>query len=175
MAKGKALGAKPAEQFRKQAQRREAKRNKDARGKLREVAVLYKDTSKMERKIEQLRDMSRTRRLTAAERERLSAMEAELKDTLEKQKEAGIAPTKRDPNEKAVGFDPLAEAADKSALVQYASSSAESLDSDSGSGSGMVASAELGVAIPLDHDMFDAVEPDVESQIKGPGGVVRDD
>ncbi|KAJ2766110.1 hypothetical protein IWQ57_004507, partial [Coemansia nantahalensis] len=116
MAKGGALGADPAQKHRKHTQRRDAKRNKDARDKMREVAVLYKDTGKMERKIEQFRSISQTRRMTAAERERLSAMEAELKDVLQKQKEAGIARVKRNPNEKAVGFDPLAEAEDKAAL-----------------------------------------------------------
>ncbi|KAJ2803507.1 hypothetical protein H4R21_002011 [Coemansia helicoidea] len=175
MAKGGALGGDPAQQHRKHTQRRDAKRNKDARDKMREVAVLYKDTGKMERKIEQFRSISQTRRMTAAERERLSAMEAELKDVLQKQKEAGIAPVKRNPNEKAVGFDPLAEAEDKAALVQYASS-AESSDG----GDGVAGDSEIGVAAPLDYDMFDAdrarkAEPNADSQPRAPADIERDD
>ncbi|KAJ2900525.1 hypothetical protein GGI21_004755, partial [Coemansia aciculifera] len=106
------LGADPNEAYRKKAQEREAKRNKEVRDKMRSVAVLHKDTTKMERKIEQYRKIVRVRKMTAAEREKLQAMEAELKDVLDKQKAAGIAPKKRDAASLAIGYDPMAAAAE---------------------------------------------------------------
>ncbi|KAJ1730570.1 hypothetical protein LPJ61_002941 [Coemansia biformis] len=177
MAKGASLGAHPADQFRKQAQRREAKRNKEARDKMREVAVLHKDTTKMERKIEQFRTITRARRMTAAEREKLTAMEDELKEVLQKQKEAGIAPKKRDPSAAAVGFDPLAEVEDRGALVQY-SSSGESSSDDGGNGRALHG-PELGITVPLDQDMFSATdarmdEANTRTQADSKGGATHE-
>ncbi|KAJ1849953.1 hypothetical protein LPJ70_000122, partial [Coemansia sp. RSA 2708] len=109
MAKGSALSANPAEAYRRQMQKKEAKRNKEVRKQMREVAVLHKDTSKMERSIEELRSAKQIRKLTAAEREKLKNMEDELKEVRAKQKEAGIAPKKRQAPAEVVGYDPLAE------------------------------------------------------------------
>ncbi|KAJ2814875.1 hypothetical protein FBU31_007131, partial [Coemansia sp. 'formosensis'] len=110
MGRSDLLGANPTEAYRKKAQEREAKRNKEVRDKMREAAVLHKDTTKMERKIEQYRKIVRVRKMTAAEKEKLQAMEAELEDALNKQKAAGIAPRKREASEQVIGYDPMAAA-----------------------------------------------------------------
>ncbi|KAJ2407912.1 hypothetical protein GGI10_004925, partial [Coemansia sp. RSA 2530] len=110
MGRSDSLSANPNEAYRKKAQEREAKRNKEVREKMREVAVLHKDTTKMERKIEQYRKITRVRKMTVAEKEKLQAMETELKDVLSRQKAAGIAPRKREPTDKVIGYDPMAAA-----------------------------------------------------------------
>ncbi|KAJ2790236.1 hypothetical protein H4R20_007045, partial [Coemansia guatemalensis] len=164
MAKGSSLGANPAEAYRKQMQKRDAKRNKEVRDKMREANVLYKDTTVMERKIEQFRGILRTRKMTAAENEKLKAMEAELKEVTAKQKEAGITPKKRNTDEKAVGFDPMAAATEsKNALVQYASSEEESSDDDT-----TRQTARIGETIPIEGDIFDTNE-DRDSDGEGHG------
>ncbi|KAJ2881193.1 hypothetical protein H4R27_004242, partial [Coemansia aciculifera] len=110
MGRSDLLGANPNEAYRKKAQEREAKRNKEVRDKMREAAVLHKDTTKMERKIEQYRKIVRVRKMTAAEKEKLQTMEAELKDVLDRQKAAGIAPRKREASDQVIGYDPMAAA-----------------------------------------------------------------
>ncbi|KAJ2259034.1 hypothetical protein EV176_006934, partial [Coemansia sp. RSA 451] len=130
MAKGASLSANPAEAHRRKMQKRETQRNKEVRTQMREAAVLHKDTTKMERRIEQLYEIKQTRKMTVAEREKLKALEGELKDIRDKQKEAGITPKKRQHVEENVGYDPLAESEAANALVQYASSSGDS-DNDS--------------------------------------------
>ncbi|KAJ1836533.1 hypothetical protein LPJ63_000175 [Coemansia sp. RSA 2711] len=147
MAKGSALSANPAEAYRRQMQKKEAKRNKEVRKQMREVAVLHKDTSKMERSIEELRSAKQIRKLTAAEREKLKNMEDELKEVRAKQKEAGIAPKKRQAPAEVVGYDPLAESEPTNALVQYASSSDDSADEVQADG--------IGETVDIDRDIFD--------------------
>ncbi|KAJ2357012.1 hypothetical protein IWW50_001312 [Coemansia erecta] len=149
MAKGSSLSANPAEAHRRQMQKRETKRNKEVRKQMRETAVLYKDTTKIERKIEQYHELKQTRKLTAAERDKLKTLEDELKDIQEKQKEAGVAPRKQQKlGEGAVGYDPLAESEGADALVQYASSSSDSDD-------GVAADAVIGQTVQIDRDIFD--------------------
>ncbi|KAI9504245.1 hypothetical protein BX070DRAFT_234278 [Coemansia spiralis] len=120
------LGVNPADQYRKKMREREAKKNKEMRKQMRETAVLYKDTSKLERKIERYHNLKR--KMTAAEKEKLQSLETELKETLNKQKEAGIELKSCLSDGKVTGYDPLAEAEEKDALVQYASSDSEDYD-----------------------------------------------
>ncbi|KAJ2610266.1 hypothetical protein H4S08_003687 [Coemansia sp. RSA 1365] len=153
MAKGLSLGVNPAEAYRKQMQKRGTKRNKEVRDKMREVGILYKDTTVMERKIEQFRGILRTRKMTAAEKEKLNVMEAELAEVIAKQKEAGITPRKRNNDEKAVGFDPMAATTDnKNALVQYASSEEDSAEDTT------CKSARIGETVLLEGDIFNTSE-----------------
>ncbi|KAJ1800044.1 hypothetical protein LPJ59_001394 [Coemansia sp. RSA 2399] len=107
------------------------KKNKETKKHMREAAVLYRDTSKLEKKIERYHSIRR--KLTAVENEKLQSLDAELKETLERQKEAGIEPGRRkQPTDgQAIGYDPLADAQDQDALVEYNSSSdSESIDND---------------------------------------------
>ncbi|KAJ1759696.1 hypothetical protein LPJ69_003675, partial [Coemansia sp. RSA 1752] len=64
MAKGASLSANPAEAHRRKMQKRETQRNKEVRTQMREAAVLHKDTTKMERRIEQLYEIKQTRKMT---------------------------------------------------------------------------------------------------------------
>ncbi|KAI8324031.1 hypothetical protein GQ54DRAFT_296449 [Martensiomyces pterosporus] len=90
-------------------QNREAKRNKEVRKKMREVAILHKDTSKLERKIEQYKATSQLRKLTIAEKEKLEKLKNELQEAVEKQKAAGIDPKKNAAaGGGSVGYDPMA-------------------------------------------------------------------
>ncbi|KAJ2776019.1 hypothetical protein GGI18_004435, partial [Coemansia linderi] len=130
MGRGDSLSANPNEAYRKKAQEREAKRNKEVREKMREVAVLHKDTTKMERKIEQYRKITRVRKMTVAEKEKLQAMETELKDVLSRQKAAGIAPRKREPTDKVIGYDPMAATEARGSRTRPEDESSESGDSD---------------------------------------------
>ncbi|KAJ2182636.1 hypothetical protein GGF45_000686 [Coemansia sp. RSA 551] len=147
MAKGASLSANPAEAHRRKMQKRETQRNKEVRTQMREAAVLHKDTTKMERRIEQLYEIKQTRKMTVAEREKLKTLEGELKDIRDKQKEAGITPKKRQHVEENVGYDPLAESEAANALVQYASSSGDS-DND-------IEPIEIGRTVQIDRDIFD--------------------
>ncbi|KAJ2337641.1 hypothetical protein GGI00_000071 [Coemansia sp. RSA 2681] len=144
MGRSSLLGANPNEAYRKKAQEREAKRNKEVRDKMREVAVLHKDTSKMERKIEQYRKIVRVRKMTAAEKEKLQAMEVELKDVLDKQKAAGIAPKKRDAANQAIGYDPMAAAEAGASRISAADSPSPPDSEDDGGDATM-----FGRAMPL--------------------------
>ncbi|KAJ2736111.1 hypothetical protein IW152_001056 [Coemansia sp. BCRC 34962] len=148
MGRSDLLGANPNEAYRKKAQEREAKRNKEVRDKMREAAVLHKDTAKMERKIEQYRKIVRVRKMTAAEKEKLQAMETELKDALSRQRAAGIVPRKRDVTDKVVGYDPMAaaEAGGNRARPEDPSSDSEGSDDDN------VDVAMLGHTMPLNRD-----------------------
>ncbi|KAJ2266934.1 hypothetical protein J3F81_005290 [Coemansia sp. RSA 371] len=128
-------------------QKRETQRNKEVRTQMREAAVLHKDTTKMERRIEQLYEIKQTRKMTVAEREKLKTLEDELKGIRDKQKEAGITPKKRQHVEENVGYDPLAESEAANALVQYASSSGDS-DND-------IEPIEIGRTVQIDRDIFD--------------------
>ncbi|KAJ2535434.1 hypothetical protein IWW35_006791, partial [Coemansia sp. RSA 1878] len=141
------LSANPAEAHRRKMQKRETQRNKEVRTQMREAAVLHKDTTKMERRIEQLYEIKQTRKMTVAEREKLKTLEDELKDIRDKQKEAGITPKKRQHVEENVGYDPLAESEAANALVQYASSSGDS-DND-------IEPIEIGRTVQIDRDIFD--------------------
>ncbi|KAJ2553581.1 hypothetical protein EV175_002892, partial [Coemansia sp. RSA 1933] len=109
---------------------REMQKNKETKKRMRETALLNKDTSKLEKKIERYRNIKR--KLTDVECEKLQGLEAELKETLERQKEAGIEPRMRHhADDKAVGYDPLAGSEDHNALVEHESSSdGESIDSN---------------------------------------------
>ncbi|KAJ2853535.1 hypothetical protein GGI22_004832, partial [Coemansia erecta] len=98
---------------------------------MREAAVLYKDTSKLEKEIERYHSIKR--KLTAVEDEKLRGLNAELKETLKRKKEAGIEPEskKQRTDDQVIGYDPLAGAEDQNALVAYSSSSdSESIDND---------------------------------------------
>ncbi|KAJ2029235.1 hypothetical protein IWW57_001805 [Coemansia sp. S610] len=148
MGRSDSLSANPNEAYRKKAQEREAKRNKEVREKMREVAVLHKDTTKMERKIEQYRKITRVRKMTVAEKEKLQAMETELKDVLSRQKAAGIAPRKREPTDKVIGYDPMAAAEAGGSRTRPEDESSESGDSDDDS----VDVTVLGRTIPLNQD-----------------------
>ncbi|KAJ2385471.1 hypothetical protein GGI23_006705 [Coemansia sp. RSA 2559] len=110
---------------------REVKKNKEMKKQMREAAVLYKDTSKLEKKIERYHSIKR--KLTAVEDEKLRGLNAELKETLKRKKEAGIEPEskKQRTDDQVIGYDPLAGAEDQNALVAYSSSSdSESIDND---------------------------------------------
>ncbi|KAJ2721751.1 hypothetical protein GGI07_003744 [Coemansia sp. Benny D115] len=114
-------------------QEREAKRNKETRKQQRESALLHKDVGKMERKIEQYKNITHMRKMTAGEREKLQRLEEELKEVKEKQKEAGISPQEQARPTKAAGYDPM-QASETHAFSiggQYQTSSDES-DGDSG-------------------------------------------
>ncbi|KAJ2499848.1 hypothetical protein GGH96_003191 [Coemansia sp. RSA 1972] len=147
MAKGASLSANPTEAHRRKLQKRETQRNKEVRTQMREAAVLHKDTTKMERRIEQLYEIKQTRKMTVAEREKLKTLEDELKDIRNKQQEAGITPKKRQHVEENVGYDPLAESEAADALVQYASSSGDS-DND-------IEPIEIGRTVQINRDIFD--------------------
>ncbi|KAJ1725128.1 hypothetical protein LPJ53_000691 [Coemansia erecta] len=127
MAKDKSLGANPADVHRKRMQEREAKRNKEVRKKMREAAVLNKDTAKMESRIEQYKNITQTRKMTAGEREKLQKLEEELQDIKDKQAKAGVTPQSRSHAGPAIGYDPLAEADSRSSAIdgQYMSSDAD--------------------------------------------------
>ncbi|KAJ1663706.1 hypothetical protein IW140_004690 [Coemansia sp. RSA 1813] len=109
---------------------RERKKNKETKKRMHDAAMLCKDTSKLEKKIEQYRNIKR--KLTNVETEKLHGLEAELKETVKRQKEAGIEPIKRLHIEgQAIGYDPLAATEDQSDLVDYGSSlDGESIDEE---------------------------------------------
>ncbi|KAJ2360794.1 hypothetical protein IW150_007403, partial [Coemansia sp. RSA 2607] len=132
MAKDKSLGANPADVHRKRMQEREAKRNKEVRKKMREAAVLNKDTSKMESRIEQYKNITQTRKMTSGEREKLQKLEEELQDIKDKQAKAGVTPQSRSHAGPAIGYDPLAEAESHNAVIggQYLSSDNDEGDED---------------------------------------------
>ncbi|KAJ2863627.1 hypothetical protein GGH94_003489 [Coemansia aciculifera] len=165
MGRSDLLGANPNEAYRKKAQEREAKRNKEVRDKMREAAVLHKDTTKMERKIEQYRKIVRVRKMTAAEKEKLQTMEAELKDVLDRQKAAGIAPRKREASDQVIGYDPMAAAEVGGSHTRSANSP---LPSDSeGSDDDGVDVATIGRTIPLNRD--DDLDDIPSSLVEGRG------
>ncbi|KAJ1944760.1 hypothetical protein GGF37_002038 [Kickxella alabastrina] len=132
MANDAYLGANPSTSHRKRIQDRDSKRNKDVRKKMRETAILHKDTSNMERKIEQYKGILSTRKMTASEKEKLQRMEDELKEVKDKQKEAGIEPREQNTSDVIAGYDPMAESEAAGTVIggQYKSSSDDSDDDD---------------------------------------------
>ncbi|KAJ1948187.1 hypothetical protein FBU59_001711 [Linderina macrospora] len=121
----------PTDVYRRQQQKREAKKNKEVRQKMREVAVLHRNTFKMQLAISRYRDIPKTRKMTAVEKEKLSSMEKELEETLARQKEAGIDPKKWETQDNSTGYDPLAAA-------EAASDDSEQSDNDGVYGSRVV-------------------------------------
>ncbi|KAJ1892338.1 hypothetical protein LPJ66_006403 [Kickxella alabastrina] len=132
MANDSYLGANPSTSHRKRMQDRDSKRNKDVRKKMRETVILHKDTSNMERKIEQYKDILSTRKMTASEKEKLQRMEDELKEVKDKQREAGIEPREQNTSDVIAGYDPMAESEATGTVIggQYKSSSDDSDDED---------------------------------------------
>ncbi|KAJ1948880.1 hypothetical protein EC988_004992, partial [Linderina pennispora] len=93
-----------------QQQKREAKKNKEVRQKMREEAILHRNTYKMQRAIDKYKEIPKSRKMTAVEKEKLASMEKELEETLARQREAGIDPKKWETQDNAAGYDPLAAA-----------------------------------------------------------------
>ncbi|KAJ2426623.1 hypothetical protein GGF41_001984 [Coemansia sp. RSA 2531] len=167
MGRSDLLGANPNEAYRKKAQEREAKRNKEVRDKMREVAVLHKDTTKMERKIEQYRKIVRVRKMTAAEKEKLQTMEAELKDVLDRQKAAGIAPRKREAPDRVIGYDPMAAAEVGASQTRSANSPLPSDSEDSDDDSRDVTMIGRTISLDRDDDLDDIPNSLVEHSSVG--------
>ncbi|KAJ2603674.1 hypothetical protein H4R99_002288 [Coemansia sp. RSA 1722] len=153
MGRDKSLGANPVDLHRKRMQEREAKRNKEVRKKTQEAAILHKDTSKIERKINQYKEIMQTRKLTAAEREKLQKMEMEVEEIKEKQKKAGVAPKELNRDAVRIGYDPMAQTGKTSVVIggMYGSS-----DSDS-DGNG----TEVGRSAVLQDDLDDLGIPTI--------------
>ncbi|KAJ1821531.1 hypothetical protein LPJ75_000695 [Coemansia sp. RSA 2598] len=149
MGRDKSLGANPVELHRKRMQEREAKRNKEVRKKTQEAAIMHKDTSKIERKISQYKEIMQRRKLTALEREKLQNMEKEVEEIREKQQKAGVAPKEHGCQDgPIIGYDPMAQADGGTMVIGGIYGSSSDSDSDDGGGSA-AAQAEIdGLDIP---------------------------
>ncbi|KAJ2051067.1 hypothetical protein GGH13_008680 [Coemansia sp. S155-1] len=121
----------------------------------------------MERKIEQYRKIVRVRKMTAAEKEKLQTMEAELKDVLDRQKAAGIAPRKREAPDRVIGYDPMAAAEVGGSRTRSANSPLPSDSEDSDDDSGDVTMIGRTISLDRDDDLDDIPNSLVEHSSVG--------
>ncbi|KAJ1736610.1 hypothetical protein LPJ72_001235 [Coemansia sp. Benny D160-2] len=137
----------PVERHRKKMHEREVKKNKETKKQMREVAVLYKDTTKLEDKIERYRGIKR--KLTEEENGRLRGFEAELDEARKRQREAGVEINREHGIEgRAVGYDPLSGDKEHNAIVEY----------DSSSDNEVIDEEVLGKEVALDQDEYEKEE-----------------
>ncbi|PVU87149.1 hypothetical protein BB559_006175 [Furculomyces boomerangus] len=106
MAKGKS-NINPADKQRKLARKRELKKQKDVRKQQREVSILYKDTTKLEKEIEKYRDKEKSKQLDRNGAIKLKSLQEQLEKIRKARKERGIDTKRQKVDLEDVGFDPL--------------------------------------------------------------------